>query len=69
MSISMLQARELKTELGSRMKNMTQDKLIGARPTQKKKGRGVSSRPHPDGPTPHTDVAPDGREDLRAVGE
>ena len=63
----MLQARDLKTEHGSRneRKHDTEQTHWGHLDTQKEGG--VSSTPRPDGPTPHTDVAPDKGEDLRTV--
>ena len=64
MSFRMLQARSWKQNMGHVVKEtMTLDKPTG-HAWHTKKGEIVSSRQHPDGPTPHTDVAPDRREDL-----
>ena len=58
-NIRLKQAGELKAEHRARDEgNRTQDKPIRGTQTRKKKG-GVSSRQHPNGPTPRSDVAPD----------
>ena len=58
---------ELETEHASRNERKHDTRQANWARTTHKKGEGLSSRQHPDGPTPHTDVASDRREDLRTV--